>query len=52
MVLVMQVVSWMVPFKENVWHNSLYLDTKGEFKFLKSSDRFSLKIYHLEQDWY
>ena len=32
----------MIPFEENVWHSSLYLDTKGEIKFVKSSERFSL----------
>ena len=32
----------MISFKEHAWHNSLYLDTKGEFEFLKSSEWFSL----------
>ena len=31
-------------FFENVWYISLYLDTKGELKFLKSNDWFSLRI--------
>ena len=35
--------SWMITFKENVWHSSLYLDAKGELKFLKSNDWFSLR---------
>ena len=39
----MRVGSWMISFKEIVWHDYLYLDTEGEFKFLKSSDCFSLK---------
>ena len=33
----------MISFKENVWHNSLYLVIKGEFKFLKLNDWFSLR---------
>ena len=33
----------MISFKENVWDNFLYLDVKGRFKFLKSSDWFSLR---------
>ena len=40
----MRVGFWMISFKENVWHGSLYLDTKGEPKFLKSSDWLSLRI--------
>ena len=35
---------WMISFKENVWYGSLYLDTKREPKFLKSSDWLSLRI--------
>ena len=34
----------MISCKENVWHSSLYLDIKGELKFLKSSDWFFLRI--------
>ena len=34
----------MISFKENVSHNYLHLDIKGELKFLKSSDWFSLGI--------
>ena len=33
----------MISFKEYVWHNPLHFDIKGEFKFLKSSDWFSLR---------
>ena len=33
----------MIYFKENFPHNYLYLDIKREFKFLKSSDWFSLR---------
>ena len=36
--------SWMITFKENVLHSSLYLDAKGELKFLKSNDWLSLRI--------
>ena len=43
MVVAMRVGSSMISFKENVWHNSLYLDIQGQFKFLKTSDWFSLE---------
>ena len=33
----------MISFKENIWQISLYLDTKGELKFLKVTDWFSLR---------
>ena len=44
MLLVMWAGFWMISFKENVWYGSLYLDTKREPKFLKSSDWLSLRI--------
>ena len=34
----------MISFKENLWHSFLYLDTKGELKFLKLSDWFSIRM--------
>ena len=50
-VVAIRVGSSMISFKENVWHNSLYLDIKGQFKFLKISDWFSLEqTCHLQGD--
>ena len=39
----MPVGSWMISFKENVWHKSFYLDIKDVFTFLKSFEWFSLR---------
>ena len=42
-VLAIRVGSRMISFKENAWHNSIYLDIKGEFRFPLIDIRLILK---------